>query len=292
MPPALGGDTRMKKKSAYQFHINPKFRAYGKARLDIAQRAKNEEEWDRLWKKPAHQFPFVWDGAWKQCIEYKVDDFAAEVGFFTDILGLPINALDPGYAMFTSPDGEFYFSVVPALEGELSTPPDAIRIQFMIADIQETALELERRGIPFELWPQACADGSSLYIGYFRTPHGICVDLWGNVNVAEEKVGGREIESDDSEGYQADSLDEGAYLSEFEGSVDDYSSQQQATAGLPQNQEPGEQNLETDEAIQFGELESTPVSRTYQAEEVFPPEDDESEEDPVELEYEYIDDDV
>jgi len=49
-----------------------------------------------------------------------------------------------------------------------------------------TATELERRGIKLEQWPQPCADGSTLYIGYFRTPHGICVDLWGLVAGADK----------------------------------------------------------------------------------------------------------
>jgi catechol 2,3-dioxygenase-like lactoylglutathione lyase family enzyme len=177
----------MKKKPVNQFHVNPKFRAYGKARLDIAQRASGPEDWEKLWKKSAYPFPFTWGSRWKQCVEYRVDDFAAEVGFFIDILGLPVNAFDPDYAMFTSPAGDFYFSFVPVSEGELSTPSDAFRIQFMVENIQETALELERRGIPFEQWPQACEEGSSLYIGYFRTPHGMCIDLWGIVEPGESE---------------------------------------------------------------------------------------------------------
>src|SRR3972149_253178 len=88
----------MKKKTANRYHINPKFRAYGKARVDIAQRASGPEDWEKLWKTSAYPFPFVWGTQWKQCIEYRADDFAAEVGFFIDILGLPVNAFDPDYA--------------------------------------------------------------------------------------------------------------------------------------------------------------------------------------------------
>jgi catechol 2,3-dioxygenase-like lactoylglutathione lyase family enzyme len=164
-----------------KFHVNPRVRAYGKARLDIASRVQSPSDWERLWKRPAYPYPFTWGAYWKQCIEYKVDDFAAEVGFYTDILGLAVNALDPGYAMFTSPGGDFYIAIVPATEGTECTPPDAIRIQFMVADVFATAGELERRGISLEQWPKPCADGSSLLVGFFRTPHGICVDLWGMV---------------------------------------------------------------------------------------------------------------
>jgi catechol 2,3-dioxygenase-like lactoylglutathione lyase family enzyme len=166
-------------KPAAYYHVNPRFRAYGKARIDIAQRAATRDDWDRLWKKSTFPFPFSWGQSWKQCIEYRVADFAAEVGFFIDILGFPVNAFDPDYAMFTSPNGEFFFSVVPAHGDEESTPPDAIRLQFMVAKITETAVELERRGVVFEHWPAPAGEDSPLQIGSFRTPHGIGIDLWG-----------------------------------------------------------------------------------------------------------------
>jgi len=166
-------------KPAASFHVNPRFRAYGKARIDIAQRAATRDDWDQLWKKSTFPFPFSWDHSWKQCIEYKVADFAAEVGFFIDILGFPVNAFDPDYAMFTSPNGEFFFSVVPAQADEESTPPDAIRLQFMVVKLIETAVELQRRGVVFEQWPAPTGENSPLQIGSFRTPHGIGIDLWG-----------------------------------------------------------------------------------------------------------------
>ena len=166
---------------ATNYPVNPRVRAYGKARIDIAQRAKTSQDWIDLWKQPAVSFPFTWGVPWKQCIEYKVDDFAAEVGFYIDVMGLPINAFDPDYAMFTSPRADFYFSVVPTPPGLSSTPPDAIRIQFMVDDILTTTDELQSRGIFFDQPPQPCQPSSSLYIACFRTPHGISIDLWGAV---------------------------------------------------------------------------------------------------------------
>jgi catechol 2,3-dioxygenase-like lactoylglutathione lyase family enzyme len=166
---------------ATNYPVNPRVRAYGKARIDIAQRVKNPSDWEKLWIRPSNPFPFVWGESWKHCVEYKVDDFAAEVGFFIDVLGLPVNAFDPGYAMFTSPAGDFYLAVIATSNGETSTPPDAIRLQFMLSDIFATTRELEKRGITFEQPPLPCQPGSSLHISYFRTPHGMCVDLWGTV---------------------------------------------------------------------------------------------------------------
>lgn len=159
--------------------INPRFRAYGKARIDIAKRANTREDWDHLWKKPTNSFPFSWGSSWKQCIEYKVADFPAEVGFFIDVLGFPVNAFDPDYAMFTSPSSDFYFSVVPVRENESPTPRGAIRLQFMVQDIIETALELERRGVKFDQMPARVADNSSFLIGCFQTPNGIGIEMWG-----------------------------------------------------------------------------------------------------------------
>jgi catechol 2,3-dioxygenase-like lactoylglutathione lyase family enzyme len=171
---------------ATNYPINPRVRAYGKARLDIARRARTPTEWQRLWLPSAQRYIFEWGEPWKQCIEYKVDDLAAEVGFYIDVLGLPVNALDPDYAMFTSPGGDFFFAVVPAPEEGLSTPPDAIRLQFMLADVLATAEELTARGIEFEMLPAPIREGSDLYIGYFRTPHGIPIELWGIVSDEED----------------------------------------------------------------------------------------------------------
>ncbi len=167
------------RKPESKFPINPRFRAYGKARIDIAKRANTRADWDQLWKKPSHPFPFTWGNSWKQCVEYKVADFAAEVGFFIDILGFPVNAFDPDYAMFTSPSGDFYFSVVPARENENPTPNGAIRLQFMVQDILATAFELENRGVKFDQLPARVADNSSFLIGCFHTPNGIDIELWG-----------------------------------------------------------------------------------------------------------------
>jgi catechol 2,3-dioxygenase-like lactoylglutathione lyase family enzyme len=181
---------------ATNYPINPRVRALGKARLDIARRAQSPADWQTLWKQPAHPFPFVWGERWKQCVEYRVDDFAAEIGFFIDILGLPVNAFDPDYAMFTSPQGDFFFAVVPAGDGD-STPPDAIRLQFMLDDIFATVEELESRGIAFEQPPQRVQPSAALHIATFRTPHGICIDLWGMLASLRPTLATAEAEDDE-----------------------------------------------------------------------------------------------
>ena len=37
---------------ATNYPINPRVRAYGKARLDLARRAHNGEDWKRIWNAP------------------------------------------------------------------------------------------------------------------------------------------------------------------------------------------------------------------------------------------------
>lgn len=185
--------------------INPRVRAYGKARLDIARRAQSRQDWDALWKKPLYEFPFTWGAHWKQCVEYRVGDYPAEVGFFIDVLGLPVNAFNEYSAMFTGPAQEFYFAVTPTFEGQEPTPPDALRLQFFVADIDQVAQELVRRGIQFEQPPQAVSEGSNYHVGYFRTPHGICIDLCGLLTPEEQEFQTQEPDEEDVEPESAPS---------------------------------------------------------------------------------------
>jgi hypothetical protein len=160
-------------------HINPRVRAYGKARLDIARRVQTQQDWDALWRPPTHAFPFAFSSAssWKQCLEYRVDDFAAEIGFWIDILGLQVIAFSPDYVQFNSPGGEFTFAVSSTFEDQPSTPPWSLRIQFAVQDLTQTVEELERRSITFDQLPIPQHPDSNLYSATFSTPHGIPIDL-------------------------------------------------------------------------------------------------------------------
>jgi catechol 2,3-dioxygenase-like lactoylglutathione lyase family enzyme len=169
-------------------HVPARIKAFGRARLEIAQRAQSREDWETLWKPPMQSFPFEWGPHWKQCIEYRVDDFAAEVGFLIDVLGLPVNAFNPDYAMFTSPSHEFYFAVVSAGPRMRSTPPDALRIQFMVSDLFALAETLKARGVVFDRDPSPVAEGSTQWVASFHTPHGLSMEIWGFVEKAPASV--------------------------------------------------------------------------------------------------------
>lgn len=257
------------KKQSPKHPINPRFRAYGKARLDIARRAESRSDWDKLWKEPAFPFPFDWGEWWKQCIEYKVDDFPAEVGFFTDILGLPVVAFDPSYAMFTSPARDFFLAIVPAHEPGKSTPADALRIQFMVADIFQTVQELERRGIVFEQKPQPCEQGSSMFITYFRTPHGLSVDLWGIVPESDQPVFAPDFEEEEtvfpeqsSESYSSDA--EGSFRWEAQETPVSFTFHEEEEEEDSDSEEEGELRFEAEEDEVEEPEESKNPPETYE----------------------------
>ena len=181
---------------ATKYHVNPKMRAYGKARIDITKRAKDEKDWQENWREQLYSYPLKLAEGWKYCFEYKVDDYAAEVGFFIDFLGFPSSAFSPSYARFSSPDEDFFFSISAVQEGEESTPPDTLRIQFNVVDLLGTIAELEDRGIVFEQQPQPIHEGSDILVGCFRTPHGICIDLW-STRDTESSILDDEVDNDD-----------------------------------------------------------------------------------------------
>jgi predicted enzyme related to lactoylglutathione lyase len=162
---------------ATHYRVDPRIRAYGKARIDVTRRAHDEREWQSLWREPRFPFPFTWADGWKQSMQYTVDDFAAEIGFFIDILGFPVSAFSPNYAQFTSPDQAFFFGVAATREGGQVTPPDSLSIQFMLKDLEGTIHQLEQRGIVFERKPESGV--SAPPIAVLRSPHGVSIELWG-----------------------------------------------------------------------------------------------------------------
>ena len=164
-----------------KYHVNPRIRAYGKARIDVTMRAKDEKEWQAMWRNPLNPFPFTWADDWALCFEYQVDDFAAEVGFYIDILGFETRAFSPSYAQFTDPDNVYCISVSALPEGVEGTDPDSIRLQLKVHDIDQTVSQLEKRGVVFEHRPVPVYVGSKVKMGNFRTPHGVCIDLFGDI---------------------------------------------------------------------------------------------------------------
>ncbi|HNW32315.1 MAG TPA: VOC family protein [Caldisericia bacterium] len=155
-----------------------KCRAYGVTRIEVSKVAESAADWEKLWREPEFGFPFKWGSCWKQCCEYFVSDFEAEVGFFTDILGCVCNALDQDYAMFTSPARDFFIAFYRA-EPDRATPPGTMKIAFMVEEVDQTVKKLKDRGVEFIDDPQSVAEGSPLAKASFATPNMIECALWG-----------------------------------------------------------------------------------------------------------------
>ena len=158
-------------------HVNPRFRAYGRARIDIIQHVSNQEDWDRLWKSPSNSFPFQWTEGWKQCIEYRVEDYAAEVGFYIDFLGFSVDEFGPQYARFCSPAGDFAIGIEACPAGSSASPVSGLGLQLQVTNLFELVEELQKRGISFEQPPKIHPRDKSLVSTIFKTPHGLVIEL-------------------------------------------------------------------------------------------------------------------
>ncbi len=151
----------------------------GESRVKSISGINSPEEWAEKWLNSVHEFPFDFAECWNMTVEYVVDNFEAELGFYIDILGFSINALDSAYAMVTGPNDDFHVSFVPRAPGMSSTPPEALKIEFMVKNIMTLVKELKARGIEFESEPGPYGGSdSSFYTGVYRTPHGIRISLW------------------------------------------------------------------------------------------------------------------
>ncbi len=161
-----------------------KVRAHGKARIAITLEARDEEEFLRRWHKPAYDYPFEWESGQKFCVEYRVADFAAEVGFYVDVLGINVDAISPSRAQFSSPDQDLVLAVAAGDERQPIHPPDNLRLQMFIKNLETTVAELEKRGVVFESPAEPSSSDPNLLVATLQTPNGLSIELWGYRQVA------------------------------------------------------------------------------------------------------------
>jgi catechol 2,3-dioxygenase-like lactoylglutathione lyase family enzyme len=236
-----------------QHRIDPRIRAYGKARIDVTRRARDEREWQSMWREPRFAFPFTFGKGWKHSIQYRVEDFAAEIGFYIDVLGFPVSAFSPRYAQFTSPNGDFYFGVADA-EDSLSTPPESICLQFMVAELADTLTELEKRDVAFDHKPVTGEDAPAIAV--MRSPHGVRIELWGTLSAQLAPQPAVEAASDDiTVDFWADDDEDENQVSEKE--TDDISVEGEATEA--ETQEAEEEPLDEPVYVDEGEDVSDPL---------------------------------
>ncbi|HOO97475.1 MAG TPA: hypothetical protein PKV16_07585 [Caldisericia bacterium] len=159
-----------------------KCRELGKARWDAAAKIQSREDYEKLWPK-APKFPIEFGKCWTHTVEYYVDDFLAEVGFFIDMMGLEANAYQDEYVMLKSPGNEFYFSFWKADENAPATLPKTFRMLFMVKNPVELTKTLKERGVEFIEEPKPVQEGSTWYQGKLQTPNGIAIHIWGDTSM-------------------------------------------------------------------------------------------------------------
>jgi catechol 2,3-dioxygenase-like lactoylglutathione lyase family enzyme len=152
-------------------------RAFGKRRLDALTRIKSREDWQRLWPKQRHAYPFTWGDCWKAVAEFGVKDFAAELGFYLDVLGMTVNATWPDHAMIMTPDGAYTFTIYRA-----KRTSSELNLQFMIGNIREAVAALKRRGVvPVQDLKADWGEQSPMRTFKCKSPSGVVITLWGMV---------------------------------------------------------------------------------------------------------------
>ncbi len=151
----------------------------GSKRIAISKEAQSLDDWKRLWFEPQHRYPFEYGDCWNFVTEYRVKDFEAEVGFFTDGLCLNSYVLAEDYAMFTDEGRTFFMSFVPAGN---DLPTSGFNLQFMVKDIMAIVEELTNRGIEPVQGIHNPYPGGPMRKAIFETPNGIPIHLWGMVD--------------------------------------------------------------------------------------------------------------
>ncbi len=150
---------------------------YGMRRLDVLKRITSRDDWMKLWPKARHSYPFVWGDCWKAVAEFGVKDYAAELGFYLDILGMKVNATWPDHAMIMSPEGDYTFTIYRA-----KRTATELNLQFMIGNIQQAVAKLKRRGVTVVQDLNAdWGEQNPMRTFKLKSPSGMVITLWGMV---------------------------------------------------------------------------------------------------------------
>jgi hypothetical protein len=160
--------------------IDQTCRALGQRRLDALARIESREDWQKLWPRPRHAYPFTWGDCWKAVAEFAVADYAAELGFHLDIMGMRVNATWPDHAMIMSPEGDYAFTIHRA-----KRTVSGLNLQFMLGNIRAATTALKRRGVTVvQDLTAEWGEQSPMRTFRMKTPNGILITLWGMVGKA------------------------------------------------------------------------------------------------------------
>ena len=123
----------------------------------------------------ASVMPFEWGECWRFAVDYDVDDFAAELGFASYVLGLTVVAHETGYALLNSCDGHLTLAIREAR----TTKPGRrnFRLCLMVSDLRATITTLRARGASIHLASEPSA--SRLGCAIVKMPSGVQIEIWG-----------------------------------------------------------------------------------------------------------------
>lgn len=126
------------------------------------------------------EFPFEWGDCWHFAVEYNVNDFSAELGFFVHFMGFSLNALSRGYAMLMSPGEDVFIAIRSVDRDATACGVDSFRICFMLKDVLAAVSKMEQRGIALDTAPQPLSDvDHPMYRADLMSPNGLKIELWG-----------------------------------------------------------------------------------------------------------------
>lgn len=162
------------------------FSEVGDALLDLARRAAANRDpdanpWKDEWKAPEFALG-AFGSCWRSAPTWRVDDFAAELGFLVGGLGFDVNAVaaevpseGAPYAMLIAPDGVSTFAFYGATADAPAIDPRSLTLEFMLADVRAAFDRCVERGV--EVVREPWMDDSMLRAS-LRSPAGIEVSLW------------------------------------------------------------------------------------------------------------------
>ncbi len=121
--------------------------------------------------------PLDLDGVvFRQMFEYAVIDYEIEVGFFSEIFGFSVIAMTQDYALFTTPAGDFHFSLRAAGKHDTASRFDGLKLLFMTADFASAEAHIHASGL---IEDAEVRNGSpSQRVLYFTSPAGLPIEIW------------------------------------------------------------------------------------------------------------------
>ncbi|MEJ7839638.1 MAG: hypothetical protein WKF81_12530 [Thermomicrobiales bacterium] len=124
------------------------------------------------------RFPFRWDDStpFRHTFEYSVTEFETEVGFYSSIFGFETVALDDSYALFTSPQRDFWLSIRRASVESPESNPSGLFLMFMSHNFPIVRDHLERVGAGLVIADRVEPGG--LRVSKFLSPAGLAIELW------------------------------------------------------------------------------------------------------------------